>query len=171
MISIDPGRKSLAWARWVGAHLVQCGLARTKATDLSAAAYDLAHQVPDLGAGLDRLVTVEEMVHYPAKGRTDARHRADAIAADLLDLQAIGGYVAGYLRAPVRWIPARSWKGQVPKEVTERRVGAILTRPERDILATACVGLPQGLRHNVIDAVGIGLFALGRKYTGGSIDG
>lgn len=52
----------------------------------------------------------------------------------------------------------QQWKGQLPKAICQRRIVAALTAVERERVA-----LPvASLAHNVWDAVGIGLFAIGR---------
>jgi len=53
----------------------------------------------------------------------------------------------------------QKWKGQLPKEVTARRVKKKLDPQEKEL-----VELPdsEGLDHNVFDAIGIGLWALDR---------
>lgn len=150
----------MAWAYWHNSVLFSCGLATTKPNAfLGDAAYDIVHQIPVYRGDT---VVVEQMVHYP--GQRGAK--ADATANDLLDLQAIGGYVAGYFKCPVKWIPAREWKGQVPKTVTRSRVIKTLSDGENYRLAGTTAKYPKSLHHNLYDAVGLGLYALGRKYNG-----
>lgn len=52
-----------------------------------------------------------------------------------------------------------AWKGNVPKHVHEARILGALDARERRILA--------GRDHNVVDAVGLGLFCTGRLLRGG----
>jgi hypothetical protein len=76
-----------------------------------------------------------------------------AVKAALLSHELIAGpeYWATYL--------PREWKGQVPKDVMVSRIQERLSKDER-----ARVELPRAksLSHNVWDAIGIGLKALGR---------
>lgn len=53
--------------------------------------------------------------------------------------------------------PAK-WKGQVPKSIHNERVLAKLSADERDLL----LDIPKSKLHNAIDAIGIGLWHLGR---------
>jgi hypothetical protein len=80
-------------------------------------------------------------------------------AADLLTIQAIAAYAAGRSCASVgliHYYTPQQWKGSVPKTVMERRIRSKLAPDE---LAT----LPTGAKaHNAIDAVGLGLYHLGR---------
>lgn len=79
---------------------------------------------------------------------------------DLLDLAAIVGYCEGLngLRFPPprRVFPAQ-WKGQVPKKIMTARILKHLTPYELDKIER--VGAKD---HNTIDAIGIGLWDLGR---------
>jgi len=52
----------------------------------------------------------------------------------------------------------REWKGQLTKEVCHARIEKILTPKELAAIATK----QKTYRHNTLDAVGIGLFHLGR---------
>lgn len=52
----------------------------------------------------------------------------------------------------------RTWKGQVPKKIHTARTLAKLTSSERGVLPE----LPASKLHNVLDAVGLGLWLLGR---------
>src|SRR5687768_6426097 len=85
-LSIDPGSKGLAWAEWQGPVLFSAGLSRSAADALEDRAID--HTRPFDGESFD-IVILERMTHYP-KGKA-----ADAKANDLLDLQMVGGTVAG----------------------------------------------------------------------------
>jgi hypothetical protein len=81
---------------------------------------------------------------------------------DLIQLAAVVGDMAGALRphaSAVHVFQPRTWKGQVPKDVHHRRVKAKLRPAElHSILLPA-----QSLRHNVLDAIALGLFYLKRE--------
>lgn len=77
---------------------------------------------------------------------------------NLLDLTGVGGYIAGCVGADrlVTVLP-RQWKGQVPKAAMNERIFDKLTNVERGRI------IRHGAKdHNTLDAVGIGLFHLGR---------
>jgi hypothetical protein len=59
-------------------------------------------------------------------------------------------------------IEPAEWKGQMPKRVHHERVKKVLSEAEADLVQSACSKLPNGLRHNVMDAVALGLHALQR---------
>jgi hypothetical protein len=78
---------------------------------------------------------------------------------DLISLACIVGGLASVIYAPEKkaYLP-RIWKGQVPKEIHNTRVLAKLTDAERVVMPD----LPASKLHNVIDAVGLGLYEVER---------
>jgi hypothetical protein len=83
---------------------------------------------------------------------------------DLIQLALIAGMCMGeFLQggATVETRLPREWKGQRSKEVDNRSVLKLLTDDERDIVARS--RLPKYKLHNMIDAIGIGLWHVGRK--------
>jgi hypothetical protein len=78
---------------------------------------------------------------------------------DLIQLVGVEGAIAGML-APVKAVgfTPRQWKGQVPKEIHNKRILAALSPEEKEAIEEC----PASLLHNVIDSIGVGLFYLGR---------
>lgn len=88
---------------------------------------------------------------------------------DLLDLAAAGMAVSARLAKPlsnIRLIKPSEWKGQVPKNITQKRIERFLTMSERICLERCLQLVTPSLRHNLYDAVGLGLFALKRVKRG-----
>lgn len=82
---------------------------------------------------------------------------------DLITLAVNAGQWIQVLRAPdVRRVFPSQWKGNVPKAIHNERVLAKLTPAELAVIPK----LPATKLHNVIDAIGLGLFALGRMGRG-----
>lgn len=153
---IDPGSKCLAWSVWGNVELFGAGLARLPKGHLTLGerAILLAEQVPQ---GAD-VAVVEQMFQYPTRGRRDTVQAQDKKANDLLDLQAIGAWVAGQSGAKtLRYYTAAQWKGQRPKAATKHLVEKTLEPEEFLVYKEALRTVPAGLRHNIIDSVGIGL--------------
>ena len=153
VLSLDPGVKQLGWARWVSGQLSGAGLSRTKADDVEDAA--IAHMDGVPGPRCD-VVVVERMTHYPGLGS-----KSQPAANDLLDLQLIGAFVAGkHLATGGSMIHVRphEWKGQAPKNIMEKRIERALSDMELARLSYALEKVPASLQHNVVDAVGIGLW-------------
>jgi hypothetical protein len=157
MIAIDPGKKNLAWAAFFGAELVSCGLARARTGerfDLELNAAALAEGIPK---GFDHAV-VERMVHYASIHRKDTIQLQDSIANDLLDLQEIGAIVACASGATrLFYYTPHQWKGPRPKNVVHKQVRGVLSADETKTLETCLKPIPSALRHNPLDAVGLGL--------------
>lgn len=80
-------------------------------------------------------------------------------ASQLADFNATAGQLVGIngeLFTP------EVWKGAVPKHIHQPRILKALTPEERFVLKSVTEGMNGSLVHNVIDAVGIGMFSLGR---------
>lgn len=145
LLSIDPG-KNLGWASFCDGSLNGCGVI-SDALDLDR----LCGRLPRY----DKIVLVIEkpQVYQGRKSKGDPN--------DLIDLAVQAGFVVGRLRpSKTVWPKPATWKGQVPKEVVERRVLAILTEQEKELVGHADVR--RSVRHNMYDAIGIGLWHLGR---------
>lgn len=80
-------------------------------------------------------------------------------ADDLIQLAGVVGAVAHAIpHSEFKAYRPREWKGNVKAEVMLERIEARLSEDE----AQSIVKCPASLRHNVLDAVGIGLKYLGR---------
>lgn len=85
---------------------------------------------------------------------------------DLIQVATIAGVLAGIVGAEVRFIPPSLWKGGVPKSIMRDRQTKLLKPSEVSLVKT--VSRMEGEAfHNAMDALGIGLFALGRMRRGG----
>jgi hypothetical protein len=106
----------------------------------------------------DRLV-IEIPNAHESKGKERSKRDPQAI----ITLAITCGQWIRHVSAPdtVRVFPS-VWKGQVPKAVHNQRVLACLTPDERQLIPA----LAASKLHNVIDAVGLGLFNLGRMVRG-----
>lgn len=148
VMSVDPGKDHFAWARFtvVLEHLKQapggfssCGVERWSSHLEMLQCFDRVLR----GAG-DVLV-IEKMRVYPGPRPEDPN--------DLIDVTLTAGALSAKFPF-VYHVPAFSWKGQVPKEVTAGRVVATLGfDPGASMLARD--------RGHVYDAIGIGLWARG----------
>ncbi len=136
MICIDPGVRA-------------CGLAFFSSDkELIYARYVLVSELRDQVANSPLLIEMPRI--YPGS----AQQKGDL--NDLLDLAAVVGYCEALFGVGERVFPAR-WKGQVPKKIMTARIISKLTPDELSRIAR--VGAKD---HNTIDAVGIGLWKLGR---------
>lgn len=106
----------------------------------------------------DRRAVIELPQVYPGR-----RQKGDP--NDLIEVAAAAGAVGALLSAhglAVRFVRPRDWKGQRPKDVDHARTRAILHASELEIVERVCAGVPRAHRLDLMDAVGIGLWSLGR---------
>jgi hypothetical protein len=109
------------------------------------------------GAGADWVDLVLEFPRvYPGVRRNDPN--------DLMQLAAVVGAIVGAMpeSEPVAFFP-QEWKRQVPKKVMTARIKKHLLADE--LPRVVSVG---SLDHNTYDAVGLGLWHLGRMKAGGA---
>ncbi len=94
---------------------------------------------------LDDLAVIERPTIYP---------RSPVPPNDIIELAITAGRIAaGFER--VEWVLPRRWKGTIPKAIMGERILAKLTPAE-------LARIPSGARHDVIDAIGLGLWYLKR---------
>lgn len=134
LLAIDPGKHKYGWAKFNGTRLVDCGLAPSFAPPPVRKVGILMREWPQVYSNLAQ------------KKKTDPN--------DLLDLTEC----LGYIRATVKHdeiidVRPREWKGQVPKGICHDRIVKKLSAAEMKIW-------PKD--HNIRDAIGIGLYGVGR---------
>jgi hypothetical protein len=177
LLAIDPGVAPLAWARFFGGALHSCGFMPREA--FAAADWTDLHSL-----------VIEKPFIYPKASKGDPNDLIDLAGAAYF---AEGAIVArGGPRA--HYVYPRDWKGQLDKPIHHERVWSMLSPPEiaafcRDTGLTsdevaakierACDLLAKGIRnkdgspkeyawktHNLLDAIGLGLWRLGRVGVG-----
>lgn len=160
LVSIDPGvsaSNATGVAIWRDdGSMLDCALVRPKPkTRLEERVRGIvAHTRVYLIAhtGIETWQVVLEIPRvYHGKGKGDLN--------DLIDVATLVGGLAT-LGSSTHFVTPSEWKGQAPKDVTARRVLERLTPAERELF-NDCDG-PDGLKHNVLDAIGIGLWKVGR---------
>lgn len=139
LVSCDPGVHHCYFAEWEGARLVYAFRGVPQTWSRGACSEHLAIEVPQV---------------YPGMRREDPN--------DLIDLATSAGIVIGSAQwASVTRYRPREWKGQTPKKIDHERTLKVLTAAERSVYDGCDVA--QSLRHNILDAIGIGLRHLKRK--------
>lgn len=149
-LSFDPAKRGAAWARFDAANvLVGCGLEQGE-TFLEA-----LDRLPLAGDELALVVIEVPQVYQQRQWKGDPN--------DLVAVAVTAGALAYRYRLAKRVLLPKphDWKGSVPKEVTKERVLAELSAAERVHYNSARIA--ASLRHNAIDAIGLGLWATGRK--------
>jgi hypothetical protein len=137
-LSIDPGVHKSAVACWSGTYLVF-------GDDLpNPSVFDLMKSLPAAR------VLVETPVLYPTKRKQHKDVKRLLVVVDRI--KAAAPVVSG--------VSPSGWKGQVPKKIHGVRIIAALTKEEISNVVSIA-------NHNTIDAIGLGLWALGRLGRGG----
>lgn len=154
LVSIDPGIKALGWARFhdLGpgrpCELFSCGASRNASGTLPEVARTHAERI---ARGVD-VVALESMT---------VRGANSIPPQDLINVQTVGAIVAASLTHRIVLLTPEEWKGTVPKSIHHPRIRAALSEAERGTLGGAC-DLAGANAKEVLDAVGIGLYYLGR---------
>lgn len=155
LLAIDPGEDT-GWALFGDdATLIACGLGDPPETPAPS------------------LVLVE----------TPKARPRDPNPQSLIVLARRAGFWLGVFRAAdASSLTPNDWKGSTPKDVSHRRIFAALAPSEIQALVRGCVGVSPRLRpinesiadglsktdkrHNILDAIGIGLHGVGRNANG-----
>jgi hypothetical protein len=140
LLAIDPGACS-GWALFRAGQLTEAGVASPD------------HAGSSFGGRRFDVVVIE------IPNAHEKRNAAPSTVQDLFTLCVRAGRLIERARpAKVRYVLPSAWKGQIDKEVCAKRVLRTLSEAE-----LACIpAIPLGKIHNCYDAIGIGLYALGR---------
>lgn len=141
LLAIDPGNcTGFAWFR--GDELLECGVTTVDA--------------PTMSLRPDRLVVELPQVYDAAHSKGDPN--------DLIGVAVqVGRWVERYRGLEsIRLVKPATWKGQVPKEIHHGRILRKLALREQGVMPS----LPKTKAHNMLDAVGLGMWALGRMDRG-----
>jgi Holliday junction resolvasome RuvABC endonuclease subunit len=150
-IAIDPGTKHCGWALFVDGRFDLCGLVRSSKQELPDRVRQMAREMPMVFA--DHVVIERPEVY-----------RSRFLKGDPNDLISVAIVVGALVQAAkgtaeVDLPKPKEWKGQAPKEVTDRRIRKALSVAEFSKMQGLLRGVPLSLQHNVIDAVALGLWA------------
>lgn len=162
LLAVDPGIRGCGAAVFDGGLLCRADYVRNPVAkgDELEAVRAMAHAVlREMSAyGCHELAAERMQVYPPGKGKGDPNR-------SLVPNVAIIGGIAAQLPTAV-WFFPHDWKGNIPKPASGRpfeenlmyqRVMLRLSESERSSIQYA-----GALSHNVFDAIGIGLHALGR---------
>lgn len=156
VLAVDPGLVVTGLAEF------RCGILTEVDGVFSTAKQDWPTRLERIGNRVTRFVAPKDgwiVMEWPqvyGQGGAKASPRA------LLDVAAAAGAVAAScgLTKCIRVKPAE-WKGQVPKESHNERVLARLSQDEKAVFERWVLHGPAK-ENDVIDAIGIGLWAIGR---------
>lgn len=139
LLSIDPGKSYYAWAKWTDDNTLQsCGRRESEGIGTDY----FSHCVIEL-----------PQVYQQRKWRGDPN--------DLIQVALTVGALKAMVNClDVTLVKPHEWKGSVPKDVMGNRIVSKLSGKEKKILREGTLGLGDKKKLDVIDAVGIGLWAL-----------
>jgi hypothetical protein len=149
LLAIDPGCDT-GWACFEDARLVACGLGDPPPAE-----------VLDGDAQPFQDLIVERPVVYRGTKQPEAIVKLAVKAGEWGGRYGVAG-------TQVRYVTPAEWKGQVDKGAHNMRVWLRLDDNEQKLVDHVFAtskgrnGLAQSKRHNVFDAIGLGLFACGR---------
>ena len=150
LIAVDPAKLSVGWAAFEGARLRSCGLIRQ--LERGSFLLDLGRMFADL-EGPEVVIEVPQ-VYQQRSWAGDPN--------DLIDVALTAGSVQGFARlCRTILVRPRQWKGTRSKSVCNKLTLKSLDEGERLIYER--IAVPRHLRHNVLDAIGIGLWRLERR--------
>jgi hypothetical protein len=150
VLSVDPGASHCAYAFFdVCANLLACGLEEGKPRELA----HYLHRRFAWGRveGWEPILVIERMQVYKGPKKTDDN--------DLILVSETAGHIKCLFPLSHSVKPAL-WKGQVPKEVTQRRMEEAIGLA---VLNEQMAGVPKGKRNHIFDAIGIGEWYLRTK--------
>jgi len=151
ILSIDPGFKYFGFAILDDSEVLSAGLSKTKV----GAWATKSRQPPSFLALLD-VVQAYEWESRHAVIEFPRVHRDTPNNDSIVKLAAACGAYTALLETQdftIEWVEPREWKGMVPKDIMYKRIIAKLNTEEY-----SRIDKPQD--HNVIDAVGIGLWQI-----------
>lgn len=149
LLAIDPGVSSGFAVFDINLKLVTCGLSNPRKFRTNQAPFDR--------------VVIEHPMIYP-HGRTPDPNSIVKLAANAGEW---AGRFGDYSKeeSNVRYVFPRDWKGTINPDVCNQRVWSALELDEQNTVDLCCKGMAPSKRHNVLDAIGIGLFAINRWRT------
>jgi hypothetical protein len=160
LLAIDPGGVT-GWAYFQQTRLALCGF-----WPLEKALSSWC--VPP---GSVDVVLVERPQIYRGEKKKTAAPDADIITLAVRAGQLAGRYLGGGARS-VEYVLPHGWKGNLPKPkagetyIVQKRVLAVLEEEEKRLIYSSMSARAKKPDHNMIDAIGIGLWRLERKYCG-----
>ena len=150
LLSIDPGKSHYAWAWWGNEdRLKACGRIGGVGWSRSDAMGHLRFK-----DRIERCVIELPQVYQQRRWKGDPN--------DLIQVALTVGALEAQIHCPdILLVKPHQWKGSVPKDIMGKRIMGKLTEDERRVAEAGMAGL-GAKKHDVVDAIGIGLWGLSR---------
>jgi hypothetical protein len=154
VLALDPGLRACGWAVFDELNLVMCGCARTKGTATGPEQWRLMANAT--------MEVVPHDIDGLAVEYMQTRKGMSAAHDNLIQLTWVSGLLAGYLDTELLAVPANDWTGGRKKEANHPVIESFLDAAEMVVLRKGMASTIKGHHKEVLDAVGIGLWAVGR---------
>lgn len=143
-------------------------LAIDPGTDTGWALFDSCRRLQACGLGYPEVGAIDDLIIECPKLRPKGEKNPNSILSVARNAGEWAGRFESRCAAPVRYVSPTDWKGSTPKDISNARTWAKLDPKEQGIVDAAFKaapgrdGLAPSKRHNVLDALGLGLFGVGR---------
>ena len=157
-LAVDPGLNASGWAAFDSSELLGCGCFRTDA-ELKA-----TEKEEKMAVQFERFKNVgfDLVIEYPQVYR---QRMSKGNPASLIQIAILVGMIKGVLQCECVEVLPHRWKGTIPKTsnpekyIIHKRNLEELNYYEMENYTRGLDCTPKTLRHNVIDAVGLGKWA------------
>lgn len=161
LISFDPGLRDAGVGVWENGKLSKAFLIQNpvKKERGGKAWMGMAKELFIKTQHLNGIDTYREFISEIPQVYLQDKWKGDP--ADLIELAGVVGAaitVQMFWWDDVRTVLPKEWKGQISKEVCKKRIMTILSEEEKANIQWHS----SSLDHNIVDAIGIGLYGLGR---------
>lgn len=163
ILSVDPGVKATGIAIFEHKKLVHCDVVRpfvvlNQLKNLADIVENVAKQWEHHMGGLihpEVLIVERPQIYQQAMLKGDPN--------DLIPLAVLAGMLWERFKPQNVILPLpKEWKGQVPKNIHIKKTIANLSKQEKDLMVDALLRVPEYLRHNGYDAIGLGRWYITR---------
>jgi len=151
LLAVDPGSTALGWAMFRDGALYTCSLLRAKRME------EMLLKIRERSwPYVSELVVERPQIYKAIDSKADPNR--------VTQLSIIAGAAIGSIEHSKFFLPyPAEWKGQIPKDIHHKRLRKHLSEPELEVLDCDLFQHPKSLRHNILDAVGLGIWRLSRK--------
>lgn len=157
LLAIDPGKRHCGVAIFRHGRLINAATVHTTQTDPMGLARRVWDWYVNVRVPYGSDGTVAVVVENPQSYRTDAiDEHLESLRNTITAIEELISPLRPHKLRPF------TWKGNVPKPIHHARLARILG-PEASVI----LGQPPQIFHDTWDAVGLGLYALGRTGRGG----
>lgn len=151
--AIDPGVHCVGWAKFNAGSFLSCGLLQSEKSIEDSAIYFAAYM-----RKLGNMYVIEvPQIYTPRKMKGDPN--------DLINVALVAGAIGG-ASVKTKYVRPHTWKGSIPKTknlqdyIIHKRNLKTLQGVYLQQYVDSLKECPVALRHNIVDAVGIGLWNL-----------